>query len=728
MEQLRPLPTDKDMQLSYSNDDNMKSDEESASEQRVLIVDDDRDFADALHDMLGQEGYVIKISYDVDSVRQLVKQYKPHVALLDIRIGGDSGVSLLEKMKQLCPDTACIMLTAYANIETSIDSLRLGAYDYLRKPAEPEDLLATLRRCFDMLRLTEEKKRTELALRESEERFRGLVTNIPGVIYRCACDNTFSMHYMSDMIEEICGCPAADFIDNAVSSYASIIHPDDLASVESAVQRANSLNESYELEYRIIHKDGDVRWVYDKGQIVTDANKQECWQDGAIFDITESHSLSEQLNYQASHDALTDLVNRREFEYRLERVLETAREEQSEHALCYLDLDQFKVINDTCGHVAGDELLRQLSSLLKKEIRKRDTLARLGGDEFGVLMEHCSLDQARRVAGKLRKAVEEYRFAWEERSFAVGVSVGLVPITQTSMNTIEILKQADAACYAAKDAGRNRIHIYQADDVELARRSGEMQWVAQINIALEKNRFCLYAQPIMLLTQDDFCWDHYELLVRMRNEDGALIPPGAFLPAAERYNLSTRLDTWVVENYFNWLIAHPQHLAQLSQCAINLSGLSLGDEQFLDWLIHRFEQTTIPPDKICFEITETAAIANLSSATIFIKKLKALGCRFALDDFGSGLSSFAYLKTLPVDYLKIDGVFVKDIESDPIDLAMVKSINDIGKVMGKQTIAEFVENEFILERLKEIGVDYAQGFHISKPISIDEIESIAIAS
>jgi len=396
--------------------------------------------------------------------------------------------------------------------------------------------------------------------------------------------------------------------------------------------------------------------------------------------------------------------------------------------LCYLDLDQFKVINDTCGHVAGDELLRQLSSLLKKEIRKRDTLARLGGDEFGVLMEHCSLEQARRVALKLRKAVERYRFAWQERSFAVGVSIGLVPITETSMNTIEILKQADAACYAAKDAGRNRIHIYQADDVDLARRSGEMQWVAQINLALEKNHFCLYAQPIIPLTQNDYSWDHYELLVRMRNEDDSLIPPGAFLPAAERYNLSTRLDTWVVENYLNWLIAHPQHLAQLSQCAINLSGLSLGDEQFLDWLVHRFEQTAVPPDKICFEITETAAIANLSSATMFIKTLKALGCRFALDDFGSGLSSFAYLKTLSVDYLKIDGVFVKGIKNDPIDLAMVKSINDIGKVMGKQTIAEFVENEFILDRLKEIGVDYAQGFYISKPRSIDEIVSIAIAS
>ncbi|MCH7694991.1 MAG: EAL domain-containing protein [Proteobacteria bacterium] len=716
------------MRLSTSNGGNMKSDLQNQSEQRIFIVDDDKDFADALQDMLGPEGYVIKVSYDVDSVQQLVTQFRPHVALLDIRIGDNCGISLLQQMKQLCPDTVCIILTAYANIETSIDSLRLGAYDYLRKPADPDDLLATLRRCFDMLHLTKEKMRAEAALRESEERFRSLVTNIPGVIYRCASDNTFSMHYMSDMIEKICGYPAADFIDNNVSSYASIIHPDDLASVKSAVQRANSRGEPYELEYRILHKDGNVRWVYDKGQIVSDAYKGESWQDGAIFDITESHNLSEQLNYQASHDALTDLVNRREFEYRLERVLETAREEQSEHALCYLDLDQFKVINDTCGHVAGDELLRQLSSLLKKEIRKRDTLARLGGDEFGVLMEHCSLEQARRVALKLRKAVERYRFAWQERSFALGVSIGLVPITETSMNTIEILKQADAACYAAKDAGRNRIHIYKADDVDLARRSGEMQWVEQINLALEKNHFCLYAQPIMPLTQNDYSWNHYELLVRMRNEDGSLIPPGAFLPAAERYNLSTRLDTWVVENYLNWLIAHPQHLAQLSQCAINLSGLSLGDEQFLDWLVHRFEQTAVPPDKICFEITETAAIANLSSATMFIKTLKALGCRFALDDFGSGLSSFAYLKTLPVDYLKIDGVFVKGIKNDPIDLAMVKSINDIGKVMGKQTIAEFVENKFILDRLKEIGVDYAQGFHISKPRPIDEIVSITIAS
>ncbi|MCH7696907.1 MAG: EAL domain-containing protein, partial [Proteobacteria bacterium] len=474
-------------------------------------------------------------------------------------------------------------------------------------------------------------------------------------------------------------------------------------------------------ELRMVRADGLILWVRETARVVTDTQGEST----ALIvceDITEIRQLTEQLSFQASHDALTGLVNRREFEHRLQRVLDTARNEQTEHALCYLDLDQFKVINDTCGHVAGDELLRQLGSLLQKEIRKRDTLARLGGDEFGVLMEHCSLKQAKRVATKLRKAIEAFRFVWEERSFAIGVSIGLVPITATSMNTIEILKQADAACYAAKDRGRNRIHVYHQDDTELAQRHGEMQWVAQINRALEEDRFCLYMQTIKpLLAHADDTGDHYELLLRMREEDKRLIPPGAFLPAAERYNLSTRLDRWVLDHAFDWLLGNPGHLERLAHCAINLSGLSLGDDEFLEHVIARFEETGIPPGKICFEVTETAAIANLSSATVFIKALKELGCQFALDDFGSGLSSFAYLKTLPVDYLKIDGMFVKNIETDRIDLAMVKSINDIGKVMNIRTIAEFVENDGILEKLKEIGVDYAQGFGIAKPQPIESM-------
>jgi diguanylate cyclase (GGDEF)-like protein/PAS domain S-box-containing protein len=439
-------------------------------------------------------------------------------------------------------------------------------------------------------------------------------------------------------------------------------------------------------------------------------------------DVSEARKLSQQVSYQAKHDALTGLINRAEFEHRLQRVVETAQTQSTQNAFCYLDLDQFKLVNDTCGHVAGDELLRQLGKLLLQHIRKRDTLARLGGDEFGLLMEYCSIKEAQGVAENLITALGDFSFPWEEHSFSIGVSIGLVSVDQQSKSMGDILRAADSACYVAKEQGRNQIHVHLENDEELARRYGEMQWAVRLPRALEDGRFQLYFQTIVPIQGDDkHKAAHYELLLRMEDEVGNLIMPGAFLPAAERYNLSDKLDRWVINRTLLWLQKHPEHLEQLSLCAINLSGLSLSNKTFLPFVIEELETSGIPPRKICFEITETVAIANLSSAIGFISSLRELGCHFALDDFGSGLSSFAYLKNLPVDFLKIDGLFVKDILDDPMDLAMVKSINEIGHVMGKQTIAEFVENDAILEKLREIGVDYAQGYGIGRPRPIDEI-------
>lgn len=441
------------------------------------------------------------------------------------------------------------------------------------------------------------------------------------------------------------------------------------------------------------------------------------WQRvfAAVEDITEARALSQQLRFQAAHDTLTGLVNRREFENRLERAAKSAENARGEHAVCYLDLDQFKIINDTCGHVAGDELLKRLGRVLAQQVRKQDTLARLGGDEFGVLLENCSMHVAERVANALRRTIEDFRFVWEKQVFNIGVSIGVVPIQGAGQTVSSILSAADAACYAAKDRGRNRIHIYHEGDVELARRHGEMRWVTRIQAALDENRFELARQPIVALSAGAGEDAHYELLLRMRDEDGNIVLPDAFLPAAERYNLSVKLDRWVVREAFRLLTQKPDHLEQLYLCSINLSGVSLADEDFLIFVATEFASTGLPPGKVCFEITETAAIANLSGAMRFIEVLRRIGCRFALDDFGSGLSSFAYLKSLPVDFLKIDGVFVKDIVEDPIDRELVRSINEIGHVMGKRTIAEFVENREILAALGEIGVDYAQGFELGKP-------------
>ncbi len=429
------------------------------------------------------------------------------------------------------------------------------------------------------------------------------------------------------------------------------------------------------------------------------------------------------LSFQATHDPLTGLVNRREFERRVGAALSRAKNERSQHALLYMDLDQFKVVNDTCGHTAGDEYLRQLSVVLGAGLRKHDTLARLGGDEFGVLLEHCPPQQTLRIADQLRERIQDFRFLWEGKSFTLGVSVGVVFVNEHSESLSRVLNVADASCYAAKDDGRNRVHVYREDDSTILRRHGEMQWVSRITEAIEQGRFHLYYQPIVPVGARAEEGAHFELLLRMEDHGGRIVAPRAFLHAAERYNMMLSLDRWVTQTALNWLEEHPEQVTVLGLCTINLSGHSLGDAEFLQFMIKQIQRDGVPAEKICFEITETAAIGNLTKAVRFMSILRNLGCRFSLDDFGAGMSSFAYLKNLPVDYLKIDGLFVKDIADDPIDYAMVKSINEMGHVMGKRTVAEFVEKEPILLKLREIGVDYAQGYGIARPRPLIEMDT-----
>lgn len=425
-----------------------------------------------------------------------------------------------------------------------------------------------------------------------------------------------------------------------------------------------------------------------------------------------------ELSHQANHDALTGLVNRRGFERLISQAMQN---KQTEIAFCYLDLDQFKIINDTCGHIAGDELLRQISHLLKKHLRNHDILARLGGDEFGILMEHCNTCDAGKIAQKLIDKISQHRFIWEGKPYAISVSIGIAPITDKMQNTTELLRNADIACYTAKDAGRNCLRIYQAGKSDIDQVHGDMQWVTKINLALENNNFCLYAQEISPNVASVERGLHYEVLLRMLGDNGEIIAPNAFLPAAERYHLVTKIDCWVIEHQFEYLSKHPDHLAKIKLCSINISGPSLTAPGFQQVVINSLNKYQIPANKICFEITETAAISNLSDANAFIDAMHKMGCRFALDDFGTGLSSFAYLKYLPVDFLKIDGVFVKGIVEDPIDYAMVKSIHEVACVMGKKTVAEFVENSDIQLKLKEIGVHYTQGYGIAKPCPIEEL-------
>lgn len=448
---------------------------------------------------------------------------------------------------------------------------------------------------------------------------------------------------------------------------------------------------------------------------------------GAVItfhDITDAHNLKLQLKHQATHDGLTGLLNRSEFDRRLKNILESSYDQVSTHTLIYIDLDQFKIVNDTCGHHAGDELLKQLASLLKPQVRGRDTLARLGGDEFAVLLEYCPKEISLKIAKTLLRTIQDFRFLWEDNAFDVGASMGVVHFSSNEITLNDPLSVADAACYKAKELGRNRIHEidlfanYQKD----SEPHGEMEWVNKINKAITDDRFLLYQQTIAPVDPSRKEKKSYEILLRMLDADDNIIPPGAFLPAAERYNIISKLDRYVIKKTFDWLAKNPAVLALTEQCSINLSGPSLSDAELPEFVSQCFREYAIPFEKICFEITETSVIQNLDTAKEFMSGLQAQGCIFALDDFGTGMSSFSYLKQLPVNKLKIDGSFVRDIAQDPIDLAMTRSINEIGHVMGMQTIAEFVEGSEILQLLKEIGVDYAQGYHIAKPENIDRLK------
>jgi len=439
-------------------------------------------------------------------------------------------------------------------------------------------------------------------------------------------------------------------------------------------------------------------------------------------DISDRKHAEDSLSYQANHDRLTGLVNRYVFEHELESALASVRFQNKIHVLLYIDLDQFKIVNDTCGHVAGDELLCQLSNMMLSLFRENDTLARLGGDEFGVLLLNCNTETGDRIAHELLNMINQYRFLWEGKQFTIGASIGLVEINKDSDSIVSMLGHADVACYAAKDAGRNQIKIYNSDDSESAQRHSELQWASHIPKALAEDSFLLMVQTITPLKADNSLVPHYEILLRMMSDEGDLIPPGVFMPAAERYGLMPAIDQWVVAHVFNFLHNYVHHngTENLPVLAVNLSGESMGSEELLAYIRAQFELKIVPAANICFEITETAAIGNLNKAISFINSLKKLGCKFALDDFGSGLSSFSYLKSLPVDYLKIDGVFVKDIVDDQVDAAMVAAINQVGHIMKIKTIAEFVENGEIMDILRKLGVDYAQGYHIDKPTPLYE--------
>ncbi|NDP47989.1 MAG: EAL domain-containing protein [Sulfuriferula multivorans] len=441
---------------------------------------------------------------------------------------------------------------------------------------------------------------------------------------------------------------------------------------------------------------------------------------GAVLvfhDVTEAREASRKLAYQATHDALTGLINRREFERLVEESLQVTKANGTSSAFCYMDLDQFKVVNDTCGHIAGDRLLVELATMIQHRVNENDTLARLGGDEFGVLMRNIPLHEARSLAEELRNRVRDYRFLWDGQTFEVGISIGVVPIRPDTSSVVEIFSNADIACFVAKDMGRNQIHVSNLNDVEQVRRQQEMQWSVRIPSALENDRFVLHYQKISPLDASSGESPRCELLVRMLEEDNSLILPGRLIPAAERFRHMPEIDRWVIHNALKLIVQHGDRLG-MAAYAINLSGQSLGQADLLDFVKREILRSGVKPSLITFEITETAAIRNVSHAARFMSELKKLGCQFSLDDFGSGLSSFGYLKMLPVDYLKIDGSFVRNMLHDEHDRSIVIAITQIAKTLNMACVAEWIEDEATLMALKEIGVDYGQGFFLHRPEAI----------
>jgi diguanylate cyclase (GGDEF)-like protein/PAS domain S-box-containing protein len=630
------------------------------------------------------------------------------VILLDLDLPDSNGLTTFLRLQPKAGDLPILVLVSQQDEDVGTEAVDRGALDYLIK----QQIVSTLLE--KALRYATERTHTLLALKASEARYRELYENVVAGVFQTTPDGRFMA--ANPALVRMLGYASEDELLSVDLARDVYLYPDDRENWVRSIEGGEIRN----AELMLKRRDGLKIVVLENSRAVRDEQGRVIFYEGTLTDITEAHELARQLSYEASHDALTGLINRREFELRLQRALETTQATGAAHAVFYLDLDQFKIINDTCGHIAGDELLRQLADALQTRIRAKDALARLGGDEFGILLHDCSVDDAIGVARSLLKTVEQFQFIWGASSFSVGASIGLVPVDSRFKRVTQVLQAADAGCYAAKDQGRNRIHVYQEDDTVVSQRHGEMQWVARVKRALQEDRFFIEAQPIVPIAGARDRLD-YELLIRMRDESGRAVPPGAFLPAVERYNLASRLDRWVVAHVIGWLGAHLHEIEHVGRVYINLSGDSLGDPQLRDFVIAKLREHRVAASRIGFEITETAAIGNLTRANNLINELRAIGCTFGLDDFGSGVSSFAYLKALAVDFLKIDGLFVGNIVTDAVDYEMVRSITDIGHVMGKKVVAESVEHIGVLEKLTQIGVDYAQGFAVGPPAPIEDL-------
>jgi diguanylate cyclase (GGDEF)-like protein/PAS domain S-box-containing protein len=681
---------------------------------RVLVVDDDEDDFYIIKEYLSEayeDLYDIEWVDNYKSALRVIKEKRHDIFLFDFRLGQYNGLKLLREARANNCNIPVILLTGQNDYEIDMEAMYLGAYDYLLKDEiGPTILERSIRYALERRRmedeLFQEKERAVITLESIGDSV--ITTNEYGIITNI---NQVAEKMIGCSRKEVVGMEFKDIIklrnDNHIGNTSileDVIEKKSIVSIPEHMILINKNGREYAVE-------GTASPIHNRDKVVIGAVV-------VIHDVTNNRELTKRLYHQSRHDALTELPNRYKFEEELWEAFYDVKRSSSEHALLYLDLDQFKIINDTCGHFAGDQFLKQISLLIKKIIRDTDTIARLGGDEFGVLLRNISPDNACKIAKKICNLLEGFRFTWKDRCFSAGVSIGIIAIDTTNNSFESLLSSADRACYVAKEKGGNSYHLFVEDDVDLKERHGQMQWMSRLTAAFEKNQFELYYQPIKKISANSN-ERSYEILIRLIEEDGTVITPGCFLVAAHRYNMMTNIDRWVVKNFFD---NYKDIVAKLghSHCNfnINLSGASLNNDGVLEFIYDELLKSQIPPNKICFEITETIALSNFSNVNKWVQQLRTLGFRFALDDFGSGLTTFEYLKYLPVDYLKIDGSFIKNIHKNPIDYAMVSSINEIAHLMKMETVAEFVENEDVFNCLKKIGIDYAQGYWIGKPMPI----------
>jgi diguanylate cyclase (GGDEF)-like protein/PAS domain S-box-containing protein len=685
----------------------------------VLLIgaqpDDHARVREALAAIRG-EPFGLELSQSLADGLARLKQGRVDAVLLDLNLPDSLGLTTFLRVQPKAPQIPVVVLVDATDDDLGREAVDRGALDYLIKDQVSTQLLDKV------LRYATERTHTLKALKASEQRYRELFQNVTAGVFQTTPDGKFMA--ANPALVRMLGYDSEDellAVDVAHDVYMDAGHRE---------AWANTMAEGGEIhnaELVLKRKDGSKVVVLENSRVVRDGEGRVLFYEGTLTDITAAHELSQQLSYDASHDPLTGLANRREFEVRLQHALEMTQATGAQHAVCYLDLDRFKAVNDTCGHVAGDELLRQLGQMLQQKVRAADVVARLGGDEFAVLLHNCGANDALQVANNLLKAVAAFQFVWGNHAFTLGVSIGVVFVNSHFRRLVQVMNAADTACYAAKDGGRNRVFVFREDAALVERRHGEMEWVVRAKRALAENRLFLEAQPIIALAAGTDEPPQYELLVRMRDETGRTVPPGAFLPSVERYNLSVRYDRWIISKALDWIRQHQSGTARASRFFVNLSKDSVIDPETTAFIRQAMAGAGVDPRRIGFEIAETIAIGNLTRANQLINDLRRMGCATSLDDFGSGVSSFAYLKALAVEYLKIDGMFVGSISQDKVDYAMVRSIKEIGHVMGKKIIAESVETPAVLEKLREIGVDYAQGFEIGEPRPIDEIAEVSVA-